>query len=354
MLSCVLFASRHEGAADAPLPTRVQAFAGSRPSRDADEAEAAANLSGSAASWPTEASAEGRSPYRRLFRNGATLWPRRLVLVESVPTTGMLPPNPAFPLVRGRSGSQDKKPWKHLAPPRGTVEAKFLLPALLGESVAPFRVMAPLKAVIPWDAERCELMDSAAASSRGFPRLAEWLEKTEGLWGAHKKSAMSFVEQCDYYGKLSCQFPLAPLRVVYTKAGTNLAAAVVTDGTAVVDHKLYWAAVDSVEEARYLCGILNTEALRSGVEQYQSQGQWGARDFDKYVFNLPIPGFNEGDPLHCRLAEAGGTAEEVAGGLAEDEGEYFTRTRRRMRSALNADGVAALVEDLTIELLRGN
>ena len=47
-----------------------------------------------------------------------------------------------------------------------------------------------------------------------------------------------------------------------------------------------------MEEARYLCGILNSEALRSGVEQYQAQGQWGARHFDKYVFNLPIPRFN--------------------------------------------------------------
>ena len=71
---------------------------------------------------------------------------------------------------------------------------------------------------------------------------------------------------------------------MYTKSGTNLAACVIQESTAIIDHKLYWAPTDSIEEARYLCGILNSEALRSGVAKYQSQGQWGARDFDNMHF----------------------------------------------------------------------
>ena len=162
---------------------------------------------------------------------------------------------------------------------------------------------------------------------------------------------MSFLEQCDYYGKLSCQFPLAPIRVVYTKSGTNLAAAVVADSAAVVDHALYWSAVQSIEEARYLCGILNSEVLRSGVEKYQARGQWGARHFDKYVFNLPIPRFDEDNPLHRRLAEAAVKAEEVAESVPGTTGEHFTRSRKRVRAALTAHGIAALLEELAIELL---
>ena len=88
---------------------------------------------------------------------------------------------------------------------------------------------------------------------------------------------------------------------MYTKAGTNLAACAIQGSVTIIDHKLYWAAFESPEEARYLCGILNSEALRSGVEQFQAQGQWGARDFDKYVFNLPIPRFDAGDALHCEI-----------------------------------------------------
>ena len=138
---------------------------------------------------------------------------------------------------------------------------------------------------------------------------------------------------------------------MYTKAGTNLAAAVVRDETAIIDHKLYWAAAESPEEACYLCGILNSEALRAGVEQFQSQGQWGARDFDKYVFNLPIPKFDGNNPLHRELARLARTAEEIAETVSEEEGEYFTRTRRRVRSVLTEHGIAAKLERLTERLL---
>ena len=177
-------------------------------------------------------------------------------------------------------------------------------------------------------------------------------KKTEALWQEHKGSPLSLLKQCDYYGKLSCQFPIAPIRVVYTKAGTNIAAAVVRDETAIIDHKLYWAATVSSEEASYLCGVLNSEALRAGVERYQSQGQWGARDFDKYVFNLPIPRFDENNTLHRALADTAITAEMVAYAVPAKE-EYFTRTRKRVRSALAKDGIGTHLEELVTELLQG-
>ena len=115
---------------------------------------------------------------------------------------------------------------------------------------------------------------------------------------------------------------------------------------------LYWAAVDSVEEAAYLCAILNSEALRSGVEQFQAQGQWGARHFDKYVFNLPIPRFDSGNVLHCGIAQAARTAEEIANAIEVKEDEHFTRTRARVRSALAEHGIATQLERLVEEVFR--
>ena len=348
---CVLFANRHDKTTVASLPRQVLKFEGNLPRRDAIEAEAAANLTEAVAPWPAEASDEGGSHYRKSFRQGAILVPRRLVLVEPVQTAGMLPANPACPLVRGRVGNQDKKPWKTIEPPQAPIESTFLRPTLLGESVASFRVIAPLQAVIPWNEERSELMDSGKAASRGYRRLAEWLERAEALWNENGRGRRSFLEQYDYFGQLSCQFPIAPARVVYTKAGTNLAAAVVREESAVIDHKLYWARARSLEEARYLCGLLNSETLRAEVEQYQSQGQWGARDFDKYVFNAPIPRFREEDALHRELAETAETAEAVANDVPLRDGEYFTRTRKRIRDALTEHGIAPRLEKLAADLL---
>ena len=349
--SCVLFAGVHDGVAPASLPAEVRAFEGMLPRRNADGAEADASLTETAAPWPTEATDEGGSPYRRAFRQGATLVPRRLVLVEPVPQAGRLPPSPDFPLVRGRTGNQDKKPWRDLEPPQGPVDKVFLRPSLLGESIAPFRLLTPPLAVTPWDSERGGLMDSKEAIRRGYLRLTQWLEKTEALWARHKSSDMSHLERIDYHGELSCQFPIAPIRLVYTKAGTNLAAAVIRDRTAVIDHKLYWIRTRNVEEARFLCGILNSEALRAAVEPYQAQGQWGARDFDKYVFNLPIPRFDKDNALHRDIAANARIAERVAAGVAVNEGEYFVRTRKRIRAALAKHGVAARLEELVNDLL---
>ena len=194
-------------------------------------------------------------------------------------------------------------------------------------------------------------MDSKTALRRGYPRLAQWLEQGEALWNENGRGRRTFLQQYDYFGQLSCQFPIAPTRVVYTKAGTNLAAAVVQDDTAVIDHKLYWARATSAEEARYLCGLLNSEALRAEIEQYQSQGQWGARDFDKYVFNAPFPRFSDEDALHCELAEAAETAEIVANDVLLRESEYFTRTRKRIRGALAEHGIASRLEELASDLL---
>ena len=351
--SCVLFAEVHDGLSSAPLPAQVVAFSGTLPRRDADESEAAKELTRETARWPTVVSDQLGSPYRSEFRQGATLVPRRLVLVEVVPVSGMLPPNPEFPLVRGRTGNQDKPPWKTIEPPQGAVEKSFLRPVLLGESIAPFRILTPRRAIIPWDAERPCLLDAKLAARRGYPRLTQWLEKTEALWERHKRSDLSHNERIDYHGELSCQFPIAPIRIVYSSSGTIPAACVVWKSDAIIDNSLYWAAAKSSEEAYYLCGILNSDALRVGVQGYQSQGQWGARHFHKYVFNLPIPHFDKNDVLHNRLADAAKKAEEVANKVREKEDEYFTRKRKRIRSALAKHGIAAELERLATKLLSG-
>ena len=101
----------------------------------------------------------------------------------------------------------------------------------------------------------------------------------------------------------------------------------------------------------YSCAILNSATLRTCVQQYQARGQWGARHFDKYVFNLPIPRFERGNAVHRALADAGQTAADVARGVPSKEGEYFTRTRKRIRTALAEHGVAGGIDRLTAQLL---
>ena len=87
------------------------------------------------------------------------------------------------------------------------------------------------------------------------------------------------------------------------------------------------------------------------LNSFNLKANGGARDFDKYVFNLPIPKFDGNNPLHRELARLARTAEEIAETVSEEEGEYFTRTRRRVRSVLTEHGIAAELELRTERLL---
>lgn len=66
------------------------------------------------------------------------------------------------------------------------------------------------------------------------------------------------IERQDYHRGVSGQFPIAPVRIVYTQAGMRLAAARLEEARAIM---LYWATASSVEEAQFLTAILNTAEI---------------------------------------------------------------------------------------------
>jgi hypothetical protein len=162
---------------------------------------------------------------------------------------------------------------------------------------------------------------------------------------------MPLLDRWNFSRALSSQFPIAPLRVVYAKAGTRPAAALIEDSRGVVENSLYWMACKTREEGRYLCAVLNSETARKRAELYQAEGQWGKRHFDKVMFNLPIPEFNPKNDLHKELAAATMHAEFVASRVEVKEGEYFVTTRNRIRKTLADEGIAGDIDKLVEKLL---
>ncbi|HEY5204877.1 MAG TPA: hypothetical protein VIJ63_09795, partial [Roseiarcus sp.] len=255
------------------------------------------------------------------------------------------------PLVVSRRNAQEKKPWISLASIENQVEAEFLRPALLGESILPYRVFRPFEAVIPAD-ENGEMLDASTALDRGFDRLAGWMRKAEAVWDKNRSSERyQLIELLDYFAQLSSQFPLGLFRVAYAASGTQPAAVLLKESSAVIEHKLYWAAPDTIAEAQFLVVILNSETARQRTAAYQSRGQWGARDFDKVVFNLPIPRFDAKIALHCDVAAAAVEAEKVAAAVSLPEGIKFQRARKMVRDALAESGLSQRIDALVARLL---
>jgi hypothetical protein len=233
---------------------------------------------------------------------------------------------------------------------------------MLGESILPYRLLQTFEGAIPFDEEHGLITEAKARAliddpdvTAGFGAVANWLATAEKTWEQHRSAAttLSLAEQLDYYGKLSAQFPIAPIRLVYAKAGTLPAACIVRDPQAVIDHMLYWHAPASEEEAAYLAAILNSEAARARAEHFQARGQFGARHFDKVIFNLPIPRFDAAEPVHAALATAGAEAEAAAADVELVAGEGFVKARQRVRRALAEQGIAAEIDKLVEKLLDG-
>lgn len=349
--SCVVFGRRRATAR--PTPGTVRAYSGSLPYRDAPESVADTRLKVVEGAPALEVGTfEGGSPYRKAFRNGASLYPRMLCLAERK-SMGRLGGDPSAPFVVSRRYNLEKLPWKDLPSVENRVEAEYLYPILLGESILPYRLFRVFEGVIPVSAKG-EVLDAEAAANKGIDGLHGWMRKAEDLWNIHADNKkMKLIGRFNFHNELGAQFPISPLRVVYAKSGAQPAACIICDQNIIVDHMLYWTAPASELEARYLTAILNCETVRQRAEHYQPRGQFGARHFDKVAFNLPIPRFDPENEQHLSLANAAARAEEIAAAVEIPEGEPFQRARRFVRSALTGAGVSQEIDELVARLLDG-
>ncbi len=349
--TCVLFGERDR---DGPPPAEIERWLGVLKRRDASEAEAVEALTHLRAPWPRPRTLIAASPYRSRFRQGATLTPRRFFLVEHV-ATGRLQSRRDAPRLRGRVGSLDKRPWTSVEPPEGPVERAFLRRIALGESVAPYRLLDLVNGVVPM--EDRAILTAKSADARAHRGLASWLRDAEAKWEEHSnkdvsgKARMSLGERVDAMGMLRAQANRVPIRVLYTKAGTRLSACWLEDEGVIVDHKAYWAAAHSLEEAAYVTAVLNTRIVLDRVRDLQPVGQRDPRDFDNLVWTLPIPEFDPAEVLHADLAAAALHAAAVAARVELPEAAHFTAKRRLIRQALTEDGVAETIERLVDALL---
>lgn len=347
--SCVVFGRRRATAR--ALPDRVTAYSGQLPTRDASEAQADAALTVRENSpKPAEGRFTGGSAYRKSFRQGATLVPRMLCLVERR-SLGRLGGDPTAPFVVSRRNKQEKRPWKVLSGVEHRIEAEFLRPVLLGESILPYRVWRPFEGVVPVTMQGA-VLGAEAAANRGYTGLHGWMSAAEAIWNANAESgSMELIDRWNYHNELGAQFPLPRLRVVYAASGTIPAACLLRGSAAVIEHAIYWAQASGESEGHYLSALLNSETSRARVANMQARGQWGARHFDKVMFTLPIPRFDTSLALHNELAAAAAEAERIAAAFELPESVKFQRARKLIREALTESGIAPHIDDLVARLL---
>ncbi|MBU8821153.1 hypothetical protein KL864_35460, partial [Mycolicibacterium goodii] len=106
----------------------------------------------------------------------------------------------------------------------GSVEKQFIHTALLGESIAPFRLLDPFETVVP--VANGSLLKQSDIDKN--PGLAQWWNAVNTEWDEHKTGqnrakAVSLTQQADHMGKLTSLdlSPAARLRL-FVVAGVGL------------------------------------------------------------------------------------------------------------------------------------
>ena len=347
--ACVVFGRRADHRHPEPMPTTADRWTGRIPASYEHRTDLDAVIAREAGplTVSSHSDTEG-SPYAPRFAQGASVVPRKLFVVNEQPASPLGLPS-GSQAVRSASSAYEKPPWKHLAPLEGVVENEFVRRVYFGASVLPFRTLSPKLAVIPVEGGR--LLDGNSERLDLYPGLAAWWRQAESIWLHHRSSdRLALLDQLDYRHKLTQQLPPPASRVAYGKAGMHLAAARIDDSHGLIDHTLYWTATATIEEADYLCAILNSPKTTELVRPLMSYGK-DERHIDKYVWQLPIPAYDPADEGHQRLAQLGNAAEREVGELDLDETAHFPTLRRRIRQHLSTSPTGIVIDELVSELL---
>jgi len=110
-------------------------------------------------------------------------------------------------------------------------------------------------------------------------------------------------------------------------------------------NRLYWAAVATEDEARYLTAVLNAPVTTERVNPIRGQ-----RDFHKYVWSLPIPAFESSDSQHKLLVALCAEAEQVVQATSLMNLGLIA-ARSKARDALEAVGLTQRINAAVLDLL---
>jgi len=240
---------------------------------------------------------------------GADLMPRTLLFMNTAPSG-----NPNQTVVAGVERSDDDaylirgaKKCADFVARRRDVPSRFVHNSYLSHHLAPFHLAEPAAVVLPaeykdgWTPLTRQRLASARSLSRHFADViaanAAW-NSIDDMWGA-----------IDFRAKLSHQRFDEGWVVLYGAGGGYVAAACVPaknlTGTA-LDQTLYWLTVADKDEALFITGVLNSDALRELIGEFLPEGQFG----DRHLHTTPIravPSFNAADPAHQAVVSATNT-----------------------------------------------
>jgi hypothetical protein len=164
-----------------------------------------------------------------------------------------------------------------------------------------------------------------------------------------RTTQQDFFEQLNYRNKIVMQDIRHPHKVLYNTSGTNLAAVVIqtADFSMIYERRVVGFIQDvttytydaySLEEAHYLCALLNAPCVDEAIKKYQARSI-GIRHIHRTPFEAcAIPPYVATDPDHAALVALSQAAHTAIADLKQMDGLNggVVTNRRRARAAVAA------------------
>ena len=303
---CVLFDNRKARELARNDPARIVVLpTGHRPATHTSLQEALRLLTFQPAprSFPQQPSAFVDHNQNPLFREGATITPKVLTVVQSITSAGA-----DHRTVTTKRSKND--PWCDLDPQTGEVPLAWLRDLLTSNELLPFAIRPSLQtAIIPTrnDGE----LDALAAAHNPFWNNVDTIYRELRGQGRHTPSTL--LERINYNRALSIQ-PNQPGKrptvVLQPASGDIMRAARIPPGFAVLQDAIHYFQARTSDEATFLVALLNAPCLTRAFAESRTSG----RHFKNNPWRaIPIPRYDRANPLHRRLATLCKRAERESG-----------------------------------------
>lgn len=231
------------------------------------------------------------------------------------------------------------------------VDKSYIFDAFISKHLSPFYMATPAKVLMPgkkvdgqWKA--ISATDRAlmnASTAYVFNQIEEDANTPRFL--------MTYLQDnINIYGKLDKQnFSTKNWLVLSSASGANPCAAYISLETfdrarLIIDQTLYWYLAESEDEAIYIVGLLNSDALSDAIKDFQPEGGFGKRHIHTLPYKI-IPNYKNEDATHIEVISRTRELMREWAALCR-EGEYknllqpnsssLSSRRRRQQSAIRS------------------
>lgn len=258
------------------------------------------------------------------FRQGIDAMPRRLFFHELTPAppAGGRPQWRVVPIDVSSSplafAINDAKECKDFRLRPCVLHDDLVFDVLISKHLTPFEIVRPLKAILPIrkGARRVwEPLDATAIAAKGAAVVSAFRQMYEAVGETRLEAIWELI---DTRNKLTQQVIQSGGYLVFTGTSGGIVCSAFAETNSfdlnklIVDQTLNWARVESEDEAVYLTGLFNSEAINEVIKDFQPEGAFGKRHIHSLPFGVTPP-YDEIQEAHQQVVE------QTKGLLAEYE-----------------------------------